>query len=184
MLSLDLAEAAGAVAAGGVAGVVWPNAKAGMAIPIRMTSVRDASFTWHLPCVVTDYSTFTLAAFTTFDHFAIPAIRKRTGFLNHPSARENRHSRQLSSTKNVIASPNRHGGRECYADGSTKKIALWGNRSVRRECPLLGRFATRQKATPKQPLGRYSITWSARMSNGYDMVRPSAFSSGLSPARI
>src|SRR4030095_10794826 len=96
MLCLDLAEAAGAgagaVAAGGVAGVVWPNAKAGMAIPIRITTVRDASFTWHLPYVVMDYSTLTLAAFTTFDHFAISAFWKHIEFLNQRSACENRHS--------------------------------------------------------------------------------------------
>ena len=50
MLSLDLAEAAGTGAAGG-AGVVCPKAKAGMAIAIRITNVRDANFTWHLRCV-------------------------------------------------------------------------------------------------------------------------------------
>jgi hypothetical protein len=69
MLSLDLAEAAGAgveaVAGGGVAGVVWPNAKAEMAIPIRTTRARDAGFTWHLHCGVMDFSTVTLAAMTT-----------------------------------------------------------------------------------------------------------------------
>jgi hypothetical protein len=68
MLSLDLAEAAGAgveaVAGVGVAGVVWPNAKAEMAIPIGTTSALDAGFTWHLHCGVMDFSTLTLAAMT------------------------------------------------------------------------------------------------------------------------
>src|SRR5262245_2381584 len=84
MLSLALAAAAGA-------GVVWPNATAGMAIPITVASARDAIFTWNLRRVVCRLLDLTLAAFTILASHLVDLHAARFGIARRcPSFDEQR----------------------------------------------------------------------------------------------